>query len=199
MSTVRDREPDDAGVTLIEVLVSMTLMSIVMVLATTGMLEIFRGANRTEAGSVAQDQLNGVFGRLDKEIRYAAGISLPGTVGANPYVEYLIANSASPVCTQLRLDTATEQLQTRSWPQGVLPLAPGPWRPLADGVSGTAPFTFVKADVTFNFQRLRLTISTGYGAGENRVVKATDIEFSALNTSLSTDSSTICTEGRALP
>ena len=45
----------DAGITLVEVLVSLTLMSMVMALATTGMLEIFRGTNRTEANAVVQD------------------------------------------------------------------------------------------------------------------------------------------------
>lgn len=189
----------DSGITLIEVLVSLTLMSIVMALSTTGMLEIYRGTHRTEAAGVAQTQLNVTFIRLDKEIRYAAGISTPGTVGGNAYVEYLTANGAGSVCTELRLVVSTGTLQTRFWTQGTTPLVPSGWKPLAEGVTGAQPFTFVPADATFNFQRLRLNATVVTPAGRDTVTKQTLVEFTALNTSLATSSATVCTEGRVVP
>jgi prepilin-type N-terminal cleavage/methylation domain-containing protein len=189
----------DDGITLIEILVTLTLMSIVMALATTGLLEIYKGTNRTENTANSQAQLNLAFLRLDKELRYAAGISTPDLVNGDRYVEYLITNTGTPRCSELRLVAASGEFQTRAWTQGMNPLAPEAWHSLASGVSGTTPFTFVAADATFNFQRLRLNITVATGTGDAVTTKQTDVTFTALNTTLATSSATLCTEGRTIP
>ncbi len=198
-ATAARRARQDTGYTLVEVVVSMTLLSIVMAIFTTGVLQMYRVANRSEATATAQSQINIAFLRLDKEIRYAAGISTPGTVGSDPYVEYLISYTGTAVCTELRLHVATRQLQRRTWNQGASPLTPSPWIPLASDVSSTQAFTFTAADATFNFQRLRLKLVATSGAGGTATPKQSDITFTALNTSLTTSSATICIEGRAVP
>lgn len=195
----RARLSDDAGVTLIEVVVAMSIMSVMLAMFTGGILQISRSTNKTDSVSAAQSQLNVAFLRLDKEIRYAAGISTPASVGANPYVEFLITNSGTPVCTQLRLNVTSRQLQRRTWTQGTSPLAPTPWMPLASDVSSAQPFTLSSADSTFNFQRLRVQLAASAGAGATATTKRTDITFTAMNTSLTTSSATVCTEGRLVP
>jgi prepilin-type N-terminal cleavage/methylation domain-containing protein len=188
----------DSGITLIEVVVSMTIMSVAMAIFTGGILQMYRVFNRSEATANAQSQINNAFLRLDKEIRYAAGISTPGAVGSDRYVEFLTTYTGTPVCTELRLRVAAKQLQRRTWVQGSSPLVPSAWVPLASEVSSTQPFTFTAADATFNFQRLQLELTATSGSGGTATPKQTDVTFTALNTSLTTTSATVCTEGRAV-
>jgi hypothetical protein len=195
----RLRAGRDSGITLVEVVVSMSVMSIVLAMFTASVLQMFRSANQDEAISTAQSQVNIAFLRLDKEIRYAAGISTPGPVGADAYVEYLTTNTGNPVCTELRLHVATGQLQRRTWTQGPSPVTPSAWIPLASNVSSAQPFTFSAPDGTFNFQRLELKVAVSSGTGGTATSKQTDVTFTALNTSLSTSSATVCTEGRSIP
>ena len=188
----RGRGGDDSGITLIEVLVAMTIMSVLMGMFTTGVLQVFRSANRSEALSAAQSQIHMAFQRLDTEIRYAAGISEQGQVGHDWYVEYLSTFTGTPVCTQLR-STETGLLQRRRWDEGA---TPPPFVQLASGVSGTHPFTRhpVLPGPGVKFQRLAVSLSaTGGPDGRQREI---DIVFTALNTSPATSSDTTCTEGR---
>ncbi len=189
----------DAGITLVEVVVSMSLMAVFMAMFTTTILGIFRMVNRNDATSTAQSQVNIAFLRLDKEIRYAAGISVPGSVGTDPHVEYVTTNTGTPVCTQLRLHLASQQLQRRTWTSGSTPVTPTAWIPLASNVGGAQPFTFSAAGDTFNFQRLRLTLIATAGGGSTAASRQTEITFTALNTTLGTSSADICTEGRSIP
>jgi hypothetical protein len=151
-----------------------------------------------------------MFLRLDKEVRYASALSKPGQVGGVWYVEMLTTNTGTPRCTQLRL-TADGRMERRSWTQGSAVTSGEPWSQLATGLSATTPFTVLPADPTFNFQRLRVWVQatsgiTGDGAGAtgSGSTNETDVTFTALNTSLTTDedasmSETVCTEGRSTP
>jgi type II secretory pathway pseudopilin PulG len=200
----RDGLRPDAGVTLIDVVVSMTIMSVFLAMFTTGILQIYRGTNKTEAITNAQSQLNVVFLRLDKEIRYGSGISVPNATASGGYYfeEYLTSNTGTAICTELRYDPAGKQLSRRTWTQGVTPLVPSAWLPLVSMVNATgggSPFSLLAADSTYNFQRLRLMLTAVFGAGATSASKAIDVTFSALNTSLTTSSDTVCTEGRAVP
>jgi prepilin-type N-terminal cleavage/methylation domain-containing protein len=186
---------DDAGVTLVEVTVTMSIMAVVMLMFTGGVIQMYRSTHKNESIATAQAQTNIAFLRLDKEIRYATGISTPGLVGTDNYVEYLTTNTGTAVCTQLRLKVDAKQLQRRSWIQGALP---GDFVPLASSVSSSAPFTLFQADATYNFQRLQLRLTATSGTGGTLTAAETDITFTALNTSLSTSSATVCTEGRAV-
>jgi prepilin-type N-terminal cleavage/methylation domain-containing protein len=200
---LRAANSGDAGLTLIELVVSMLIMSIFMVMFTGGILQMYRAANKTESATVAQAQVNLVFLRLDREVRYASGISLPGTYLGDWYVEYVNTSSGTAVCTGLRLNVASGQLQRRTWSELAAPAptaAPDPtsWRSLASDVTSvTQPFTFLPADDTASFQRLELDIASTSGAGTTGSTRRTDITFTALNTSLTTTSDTVCSEGRS--
>ncbi len=190
---------DDRGVTLIEVVTAMSIMSILMVIFTGGILEVYRFANRSEAAAAASTQLNIAFMRLDKEVRYASGISTPGTVGVDHYVEYLITNTGTPVCVELRLDVADRQLQRRTWVQGSPPGSLTAWTPLTSGVSGDQPFTTRPADATFSYQRLTVTLTADAGSGSTARATEGSVTFTALNTSFESSTANVCTEGRTAP
>jgi prepilin-type N-terminal cleavage/methylation domain-containing protein len=192
--TARGHAGSDAGVTLLEVVVSMTIMSMLMSIFTVGVVQMYRSASRAEAISAAQSQAYIVFQRLDGEIRYASAISTEGTVGVDPYIEYLTTTGHAETCNQLRLKTDTAQLQRRTWVQGT---TPGGWTRIASDVGAPAapdkPFTFTTGN---NFQTLQLHLVAGPAASGSRVTAETRVTFTALNTSRGADTKDVCTEGR---
>jgi type II secretory pathway pseudopilin PulG len=179
--------------TLLEVVITMAIMSILMSVFTAGAVQMYRSANQAEAMSAAQSQTQLVFERLDREIRYAFGISREDPPGGVEYVEYLTTTDGKDTCNQLRLDPATAQLQRRSWTRG---MTPGGWTRIASNVStppGSRPFTFTAGD---NFQSLQLHLLARPEGAAGRVVAETKVTFIALNTPRGADTSTVCTEGR---
>ncbi|GAB2578392.1 hypothetical protein Aab01nite_09700 [Paractinoplanes abujensis] len=136
MSGGREREPGDSGVTLVELLVGMGLLSVVLVVAMGGLVEIYSNVNRVDTTANARDQLTNSFRRLDKELRYANWVSTPGLVGGTWYLEY----ATSLGCRQLALKNGV--LTTASW---VLPsTTPGPPTAIAANLAQTGttpPFT----------------------------------------------------------
>jgi Tfp pilus assembly protein PilE len=194
MTTTKRRPRDDRGATLLELMITVGIMSVVMVVVTGAIMQIYRSVNKNEALSTAKAELNHVFTRLDKEIRYASGISKPSPPGDDRYVEYQTTNTGTTTCVQLRL-RSTGELQRRSWPSAG---TPGPWSQLASGISGVVPFTTYPAG-DFAFQRLRVNVNATIGSGASRTTRQTDITFTALNTSVRTESDTVCNEGRLVP
>lgn len=194
----------DDGVTMIEVVVSLTLMAVLMTIFTTAVIDVYRNVNQTEGISTGQSELNNVFLRLDKEVRYASGISLQAKVGVEWYVEYLNTSRGTEVCTQLRL-TRTGLLQRRTWDRNQTPIQPTTWGVLGSNlgeVSGTPPFSFSAADpskttgAASNFHQL--TISLAALGRDDKHLAESSFTFTALNTSLATTSVGICTEGRTV-
>jgi len=185
---------DDRGFTMTEIVVTMSVMSVVMAIFTAGVVQMYNTSNKTESLAVSQAQSNTAFLRLDKQIRYASGISKPATVSGVPYVEYLLSGSGTATCYELRL--MDSKLQQRIWPQGGT-IASSPWTVLSNGVSSAQPFTYLAPDATFNFQRLRLRLTATYGGNQTVSSANTDITFTALNTTLGTSSASVCTEGRS--
>jgi prepilin-type N-terminal cleavage/methylation domain-containing protein len=173
----RVRATADGGITLIEVVVAMSIMSVLMAAFTVGIVQMYRSANATGSLSTTQSQLNTVFLRLDDEIRYASAISDP-SAGPDFYVEYLTSNTTPARCTQLRLGT-DRKLRLRTWPQASPATASG-WATLASGVSPVdQPFTLV-TEPKSSFERLRLNLVAGPESGGSAISRL-DVTFTALN------------------
>jgi type II secretory pathway pseudopilin PulG len=182
---------------MVELTVALVVMSLMMAMFTTSVVQMFRAANKTDNIATAQSQISIAFQRLDTEIRYAEGVSTP-TTSAPWYVEFVTAATGTAVCTQLWLDTTAGQLKRRTWTQG------GSYSrivgvPLASGITATQPFTVYSPDTTYNVQRLRIRLTSTSGAGASGSTQNVDVTFTAMNTSLSTSSATVCTEGRSIP
>jgi prepilin-type N-terminal cleavage/methylation domain-containing protein len=115
------REPvgEDQGFSLIELLVTMGIMSVVMAVASTALLQIYSGAKQIEQTSIAADQLDTSLTRLERELRYATDVFGP-TLGPSGswYLEFAIpaATATSRTrCRQLRFDVANKSLRLGSW------------------------------------------------------------------------------------
>lgn len=177
---------------------SMTIMTVAVAIFTTGLLQVYRATNLTESVGTAQAQVTAAFQRLDREVPYAAGISVPGQIGADFYVEFLVTGTATPTCVELRLQASSGQLQRRSWAQGGSPLTPSAWLPMVSSVVVAAPFTRLPADVVHNFQRLTVRLGVSAASGGSGSTRQMNVTFVALNTSLTTSSDATCVAGRSV-
>ncbi len=185
----------EAGYSLIEVLVSMGVMGVFLAMMTTGVVEVYRVVNRNDAFSTVQSQVNIAFLRLDRQIRYASDLSTEGVSGGNWYVEFLTTYTGSSLCTELRLNAASGQLQQRTWTQGNTPGTS--WALLAAGVTSTRPFTFLPSDATYNYPRLHLNLVASAGSGTTAATRTFDVTFTALDAT--STSAGVCTEGSTSP
>jgi len=201
--TVRDR--DDRGFTLIEMVVSMAIMSVIMAVVTAAISQIYSATNRVDTASYNRSQLTIAFRRLDAEMRYATWINTPGLVGTRYYVEYAVPDG----CRQLKLDTSTGVLTLYSWPAtGTTPDNPVALASNVSVISGVAPFTTYAIGATPfasatadplgigkayapQFAQLRLRLNTVTGA----TTTPFDSLFTAENSSVNTNSSS-CSKGR---
>lgn len=195
----------DAGVSLVELLVTMGIMSVVGVLFTGAILQIHRVTNAVEAMSRAQAQVRLALQRLDGEIRYAYGISAPTTAAeaANSgawYVEFLRVDATTgEECRQLQLKDG--RLRLRRWSPGTPPSAgnagavlaseidmsayamasssgdPVPFELQASGSETTAPTPVAGSGFSPDFQRLRVRLAAEVGGKP----LAADTTFVALN------------------
>jgi prepilin-type N-terminal cleavage/methylation domain-containing protein len=199
------RPRDDRGFTLLEMVVSMAIMSVVMTVVTAGITQIYSAANRVDTGSYNRSQLTIAFRRLDAEVRYATWIATPGLVGTRYYVEYAVPAG----CRQLKLDTGTGVLTLYSWPlTSSTPADPVALASNVAVISGVAPFTtyaigampFATASADpigigkgyapqFSQLRVRINVTTG------ATTTPFDSLFTAENSSTNVNSST-CSSGR---
>jgi hypothetical protein len=189
---------------MIELVVAMTLMAVFMTLFTAAIVTMYRSANKAETLNQTSSQLNVTFDKLDASVRYASAISEPGqgTMGAW-YVELRTTNTGSAVCTQLKMDPVTHQVQRRTWAS---PLAAGATPPAWSTLSGSItnrtdkgdlasqPFTLVPASPTVPYQQLKVHLESSVGNGSSSTASVSDTRFTALNTSAETLSTGVCTD-----
>ncbi|MEV4706651.1 hypothetical protein [Actinoplanes sp. NPDC049316] len=217
------RRTDDAGASLAELLVTLAVMSVVMVLFTGAIVQIYRTVNTTETLSDSQNELSRAFQRFDRELRYASWVSTPSSQTASTtgpwYVEF--AGPDPKTCFQLQLVPGPQNLgvlRLLTWTQGAPPPAGTPGQTIASQVVTTAdkrPFFEKQAygatpyasptatpsggpvGTSFQtvFQRLRIKLTTRSGAGTAQI----DTTFTALNTTQTTPASNDCSEGRPTP
>jgi prepilin-type N-terminal cleavage/methylation domain-containing protein len=207
----RDQRPDDAGFSLIEVMVTMGIMSVLMVIFTSAILQIYGTSATAETISFAQTQIQLGFQRFDRELRYASWIAVPGQVGTTWYVEFAGADPTQ--CQQLRLETGADGdgvLQLFRWTRGTPPTSGTPGQTVASLIvmddvdspfvrqaAGSSPYLSpsadaVGADFATDFQRLRIRLTTRVGRESTQV----DTTFTAMNTSRDTAAANDCSEGR---
>lgn len=193
---------DDSGVTLVEVMVSMSVFAVLMAIFTTGVVSMFRSADKNIAMSTAVSQANIAFVQLDKQIRYASAISAPTdpALASGYYVEYLIngetvGGNVGDYCHELWFSPTAATLKGRLWVSGSNPGTT--WSTYASNVSVTGkPFTLVSPGGAITFQRLTLDLTTSSGSGRTLTQAQTRVTFTALNTNSATQSPTTCTNGR---
>ena len=194
--TVLRRRPrhGDAGVTLMELVVGMTIMTIFMTIFTGSVVMMYDSTSKS--GGIACN-------RLDKSIRYASAISPPGKSSGAWYVEWETTYTGTPQCTQLRLNPTAQQLQQRTWTvSGGSATNVSNWLPLASGVTDTdpttgaavTPFTFTMSDAAVPYEQLDIRLVAVSVGRSGTTTSISDVTFTAFNSRLTTATTGICAE-----
>src|SRR5690554_5723000 len=80
----------DVGMTLTELIVAMGIFMAVLAVFGAAIVTMSQTTVRAQATSDSTSQVRTVFQRMDKEVRYASEINMPGAAGGDLYVEYLV-------------------------------------------------------------------------------------------------------------
>jgi prepilin-type N-terminal cleavage/methylation domain-containing protein len=140
LAVLLQRVRSDRGITLVELLVSMMVMSIALVVFLSTLVSIQNAATAQDRRSQNNDQGRLAIEAIDREIRSANVIYDPSSESPAYYRLRLYTQtnsttrSPSPgyLCSQWQITTSNE-LQTRTWP-ALKPTLATPWRTVATGI-----------------------------------------------------------------
>lgn len=197
----------DAGTSLLELVVGMTLMGVFLTMFSGAITLMYTSANKSQALTDTSAELNQAFNRLDSSVRYASAISQPG-LGLGPgaandwYVEFQTTNTAAVVCTQLRISQDARELQQRTWTvvNNSASNESG-WVSIASYVinggapaGANQPFTRMIPSTTTPYEALQFQLQVKKGGSQTASTSATNLTFVALNSTASTPLTGICAE-----
>lgn len=184
---LRLRLRSDEGVTMAEMVAGMALMTVFLGMFTGAVTLLTQGSSRAETLTATSGQLNNVFIRLDKTIRYAAAISTPtltANASNNYYVEFATTSTGQAVCTQLQLNTGTSVLRQRTW---VVPSS-GPITDLTGFTAlgtdlrapkaPTVPFALAASGL-LDYEQLTVTLTSGIG--NSSMTSASSVTYTSVN------------------
>lgn len=201
--TPRPRRPvrhhdGDTGITLIEMVVSLSVLAIFLTIFTGATVSIYSTTNRAEALMDSSAQAHLAFNRLDLSVRYASAIGQPrpDTAG-NPTVAFRSGVAEGTICTQLRVDQSSRQLQQRTWSvvDGGWDALTG-WTVLASSVraaDGVAAFTLTEPG-EIPRQQLTIRLVATSGPDSSASTAQVDATFVAFNSTEQTVPDGVCTE-----
>jgi prepilin-type N-terminal cleavage/methylation domain-containing protein len=140
LAALIERVRSDRGVTLVELLITMMVMSIALVVFLSTLVSIQNAATAQDRRSQNNDQGRLAIEAIDREIRSANVIYDPSAESPAYYRLRLYTQtnsttrSPSPgyLCSQWQI-TTTNELQTRTWP-ALKPTQATAWRTIATGV-----------------------------------------------------------------
>lgn len=179
---MRELHRNDAGTSLLELLVGMVVMTIFMSIFTGVVVSLAKTTTKIEAVTTSAAQVNNAFLALDKTIRYATAITTPGPdprgARADVYVELGGTRARVPAdgtgdgtsiatCTQLRVHfdpdptVAVQKLQTRTWDAATTPASPFVWTTLASNITNGAAVA-PSADRPFTTPAVRPGAATSF-------------------------------------
>jgi Tfp pilus assembly protein PilV len=184
----------EAGFSLIEYSVSMGIFAVVIGITVSGVAFMARDTVKTTNLSTTTDQTRQAFTKLDRQVRYASAINMPGknAAGNRWYVDFLgLDGDGVSTCYQWRLDTTTHQLGYRQWVPTATTL-PADFITVASNISNDtsaaeAPFVFVRADTDTPLQGIDVNLlgEKASAGNQNKGTVTVDTSLSARNSSVS--------------
>ena len=197
-------EPGDQGFSLIDLIVATSIMAVIMVMVTGGIIEVYSDVNKSDGISTARDQIGNSFRRLDKELRYATWVATPGQVNGAWYLEF----ATNTNCQQLVFQNGV--LTKLTW---VLPsTTPGTPQVIASDLAQTgttAPFTVylpgnrpyasaspTSSGVGRNYELEHSQVRLRFSGHVGKVDLPLDVLFTAQNTNRNTPAANDCSKGR---
>lgn len=196
---MRRRARNDAGFSLIEVMVGSAVMSVVMAIATSAFVHMYHTANVTEANALTETSLMASFSKLDRDLRYAYRINAAYQPDADTFaVDYVVPDALNTLlCVQLTMPVSGGALIRKQWPQASTSADAAAVRSgvatdvvTANTVTNAAgeqvpanPFTVrTTGQDGSNFDRLRINVDSTVGISDNGASRNYNLQFTALNT-----------------
>jgi hypothetical protein len=190
---------------LIELVIGMALMVIFLTMFTGAVVMMNRSHTKAESVNATASQLQEAFLTLDKTVRYAAAISAPGTgtTTGDWYVELRTTNTGREMCSQVRVDVSTQQLQRRTWQvSGSAASNLSAWRQVAATIvnggaaagSADQPFALKPLTASVNYQQLAINLVSSYGSAGSVTTSRSSSTFTAVNSTAPPPAAPICQE-----
>lgn len=165
---IRNRVRDDRGMTLVELLVAMSILSIVLLVFSSALASVQMAVVRQDNLSRTNDQLRLAIQQMDREIRsgqvlFDPALEVGSCSGCQPGFTLRIytesnANTVGATCVLWKLGTTSPyQLESARWTDSPDPPTP-PWRVVATGVVNgdpsinLTPFTLESGSRTLDVQ-----------------------------------------------
>jgi hypothetical protein len=162
----------------------MAVMMIFLGIFTIAMIGMSKSETKARALSDTSTQVNQAFLWLDRNVRYASGLTSPGSSSGDFYVELSNTGNGSQVCTQVRLHTANNQLQQRSWTvSGSSYTNLSSWTPIASKIVNTTnPFSVASAATGSELhQQLAVSLTSTGGVASNPTTSTSSFTLTAVN------------------
>jgi prepilin-type N-terminal cleavage/methylation domain-containing protein len=195
-------ESADAGFTLIELAVTMVIMTVVLIVALGSFSTIFVSQTRQTSISNSESQLALAFITLDNEVRYSTGITEPDQDGGSYYVEFqYFTPSNTSQCAELQYSPTSGTLSQRTWPVPASgsEATPGSWDPLATDLSTAGqPFALVNdvggdtSDDLATMEQLQVDLTATAGKGSGQASSTSVVIFTAVDTT-NNNAASVCT------
>lgn len=194
---------NDAGVTMVELLVTMFVFALFLGIMTSSLIGITRASTQAQTVSRSSTGVLNVFQSFDRSIRYADVINPPGATSNGRYVEFRTpaeTKGGTATCVQWRYVPASKTLQSRQWPDGSTGSATA-WATKLNSVydkSGNYPFALIPAGSAGSaMQQLTLTVVAGDAARKTAEISTT---FVARNSDVGSNSGgLVCSAGTMRP
>jgi prepilin-type N-terminal cleavage/methylation domain-containing protein len=197
------RDDADAGVTMVELLVTIFVFAIFLSIVTSSLIGITRASTQAQTISRSSTGVLDVFQKFDRAVRYADVINAPGATSSGRYVEFRIpaaTTGGAATCVQWRFVPSSQTLQTRQWADG----SASPSIPFVTKLksvfdkSGNYPFALVPAgSAGSSMQQLTLTVVAGNAATKTAEISTT---FVARNSTVASNSlGLVCSAGTMRP
>lgn len=189
----QDDDDPESGFTLMELIVSIGIFTVFLVMLLSTTVTLAQNTTRTQLTAEATNSALVVFGRLDRQARYADSVNFPVTgPSGSRYIEFRTpaTSSASGVtlCTQWKFTPSTGLLESRQWNDGASS-APAFTTAMTNVIDDGAgyPFALTTANITDSaLQQISVTIHAG-----NQYLNAGALvtsAFAARNSSISSPS-----------
>lgn len=197
------RDGGERGTSLIELIVGMSIMTVCGAIFLGSAVTLSRVTAKTQAVTTTASQTNLAYLALDRTLRYASYVTEPGkSTSGNWYVEFRDTTTGSEVCTQLRIDNSTKQLQRRTWSTTTTPVTPTAFRQISTGfTNGTVakndkdqPFLLLPETETSTVSHQRLVVTLLSASGSSGAASASRSSFmlTALNSTGTMTTGSIC-------
>jgi type II secretory pathway pseudopilin PulG len=148
---VLTRPTDDRGTGLVEIVVAMSVLTVVMAGVMAVIIMMSRATATVGMLSTATAQLRTVIDSTGRQLAEASAVNTPTVVGTDLYLEVrsdAVAAGRAATCVQWRFRSSTRELQSRSW--DTLTVSPTAWRTVVanvgNGIGSRPPFSVQPAD-----------------------------------------------------